>query len=107
MSDKLHIQDIPWPDAVVKLQAATGCKLVRCCVANGWLTCLVTIDAGLFHMSVSHPRRYPTWDELKALRYTLLPDAKTFAILFPPMAQYVNLHPNCFHFHEVPELHQP
>jgi len=83
-----------------------GLKLIRCCRVNGWLQCFVSIDAGLYHLSVSHPRRYPTWDEIKALRYSLLPDEKTFAILFPPMAQYVNLHPNCFHLHEVPEMHE-
>jgi hypothetical protein len=59
------------------------------------------------HMSVSHPKRYPTWDELKALRYALLPNDKTFGILFPPKEQYVNVHPNCFHLHEIlPPIHE-
>ena len=104
----LLLKDIPWP-AMMKEAADTplsGLILIRCCMANGWLQCFVTIDAGLYHLSVSHPRRYPTWDEIKALRYALLPDDKTFAILFPPMAQYVNVHSNCFHLHEVPELHE-
>ena len=103
----LEIKDIGWPPAMVKQYAAIpGDKLVRCCRVNGWLNVFVTVDAGLWHLSVAHPKRYPTWDEIKAIRYALLPDDKTFAILFPPMAQYVNIHQNCFHLHEVPELHE-
>lgn len=102
----LEIKYEAWPDNLMKMAQAQGCKLVRSCKINGWMTCLITVDAGLWHMSLSHPTRYPTWDEIKAVRYQLLPDEKTFAILFPPMAQYVNLHPNCFHLHEVPELHE-
>jgi hypothetical protein len=103
---KLEIKDVGWPNAMLRLAKEQNCTLVRCCLVNGWLQCLVTVDAGLWHLSVSHPRRYPTWDEIKSVRYSLLPDERTFAILFPPIAQYVNLHPNCFHLHEVPELHE-
>ena len=86
---------------------ATGAKLVRCSSVNGWLQVFVTVEAGLIHLSVSHPRRYPTWDEIKGIRYAMLPNNLTFALLLPPLSQYVNVHPNCFHLHEVPELHQP
>lgn len=58
-------------------------------VANGW------------HLSISHPTRYPTWDEIKTARYELLPDEVTMGMLLPPSAEYVNVHPNCFHLHEV------
>jgi hypothetical protein len=56
---------------------------------NGW------------HLSISHPTRYPTWDEIKAARYDLLPDDCTMGMLLPPSGEYVNVHPNCFHLHEV------
>lgn len=102
----LEIKEMPWPATLIKLSQAQNCKLVRSCLINGWLQCLITVDAGLWHLSMSHPRRYPTWDEIKAVRYQLLPDEKTFGILFPPIAQYVNVHPNCFHLHELPELHE-
>ena len=100
----IEIKDQPWPQEMVIMSKAAGSQLVRCCMINGWLRCFVCIEAGLWHLSVSHPRRYPTWDELEAIRYAVLPDEKTFAILFPPMSQYVNVHPNCFHLHEVPEM---
>lgn len=54
-----------------------------------------------WHVSLSHPARYPTWNEIRDARYDLLPDACLMALLLPPRAEYVNLHPNCFHLHEV------
>jgi len=60
-----------------------------------------------WHLSISHPKRLPTWDELKMARYELLPDEVTMAMLLPPKAQYVDVHPNCLHLYEflaAPEL---
>jgi len=54
-----------------------------------------------YHLSISHPSRYPTWTEIRDARYALLPDACTMGMLLPPQAEYVNLHPNCFHLHQV------
>lgn len=54
-----------------------------------------------WHLSISHPDRYPTWDEIKEARYALLSRELTFAMIFPPPSQYVNHHPNCFHLHEI------
>lgn len=55
-----------------------------------------------WHMSISHPYRYPTWEEIKAARYDLIPDDVTMAMLLPPERQFVNLHQNCFHLHQIP-----
>jgi hypothetical protein len=57
---------------------------------------------GGHHISISHPYRYPTWDEIKAARYDLLPDDVTMAMLLPPIRQYVNRHDYCFHLHQIP-----
>lgn len=54
-----------------------------------------------WHMSISHPRRYPTWDEIKKARYTLCPREIDMAMFLPPESQFVNIHPNCFHLFEV------
>ncbi len=54
-----------------------------------------------WHLSISHPKRYPTWDELAEARYQLLPDDVTMVVVLPPSDQYVNAHPNCFHLHEA------
>ena len=65
--------------------------------------CLVIVsqDGGYWHMSISHPSRYPTWDEIRDARYELVPDHVTMALLLPPREEYVNIHPNCFHLWEV------
>ena len=56
-----------------------------------------------WHMSISRNDRYPSWDEIRDARYALLPDDVTIAMLLPPKAEYVDLHPNCFHLHEIVE----
>lgn len=56
---------------------------------NGW------------HFSISHPTRYPTWEEQKAARYELIPDEIYMVSIMPPKSEYVNVHPNCFHWHEL------
>jgi hypothetical protein len=62
---------------------------------------LGTIPGQGLHMSIAHPTRYPSWDEVADARYALIPDEVTMAMVLPPSAQYVNLHPNCFHLHQL------
>jgi len=69
--------------------------------SEGSLKIIISEDAGRLHLSVSHPLRYPTWDEIKEIRYKYLPNEKTFGILLPPKEEYVNVHPNCFHLWEI------
>lgn len=56
---------------------------------------------GMWHLSISHPTRYPTWDEIYTARYDLCPNDIDMAIFLPRKSEYVNIHPNCFHIHEV------
>ena len=62
---------------------------------------LVGLEPGGWHLSISHPSRYPNWDEIREARYALLPNRVTVAMILPPKEEYVNLHPNCFHLHEL------
>lgn len=62
----------------------------------------VGVETGKWHMSIAHPHRYPTWQEIMGARYELVPDDVTMAMLLPPRRQYVNVHPNCFHLHQIP-----
>lgn len=63
----------------------------------------------LWHLSISHrrnkppfpPGRYPRWDEIVEARYRFCPDEVTMAIMLPPKAEYLNLHPTTFHLWEV------
>lgn len=65
--------------------------------------CLVIVGHSKngWHLSISHPTRYPTWDEIKEARYRLTPHNVTMAMILPPRAEYVNLHENCFHLWEI------
>lgn len=54
-----------------------------------------------WHMSIAHPQRYPTWDEVAKARYELIPDEATMAMMLPPKAEYINIHSFCFQLHEV------
>ena len=60
-----------------------------------------------WHLSISHPARYPSWDEIAHARYNLLPQDLTFVMFLPPDSQYVNIEGgnsgragNVFHLHE-------
>lgn len=59
-----------------------------------------TVDGGLLHISISHKKRLPTWDEVKEAR-TLAPDNMTMAMILPPESEYVNIHNFCFHLWET------
>lgn len=50
-----------------------------------------------WHLSISHPDRYPTWDEIYSARYALLPAEAYMVMPLPPPEEYVNIHKNCFH----------
>lgn len=67
----------------------SGCTIFVAREPQGW------------HLSIAHEDRYPTWDEIADARYELLPDEIYAAIIMPPKAEYVNIHGNCFHVHEV------
>lgn len=56
---------------------------------------------GHHHISISHPLRYPTWDEIYTARYDFCPHDIDMAIILPRKTEYANIHPNCFHVHEL------
>jgi hypothetical protein len=75
------------------------------CKAYRWGSCTVFVRQEPkigWHLSISQPYRYPTWQEIKAARYDLLPHDVTMAMILPPTDEYVNVHPNCFHLHQIP-----
>jgi hypothetical protein len=54
-----------------------------------------------WHLSISHTSRIPTWDEIREARYKLVPDQAHMAMILPPRAEYVNVHPTTMHLYEV------
>lgn len=55
----------------------------------------------LWHISIAHRHRYPTWDEIADVRYELVPEEVTMALLLPPPDEYVNAHEHCFHLWQI------
>ena len=67
-----------------------------------------------WHLSMSHrsnaitdargnplPGRLPTWEEIKDARYRFCPDEAYMAMILPPRAEFVNIHPTTMHLYEV------
>lgn len=83
-----HVKDLLPPGT--QGYRMSGCTILVSHVSAGW------------HMSISHRKRNPTWEEVRTARYALLPDGVTMAMLLPPVDEYVNVHEFCFHLWEMP-----
>lgn len=86
------------------LASPSGCRVIvghepaKAAPAGIWLP---PNELLLWHLSISHPHRYPTWDEIADARYELVPDDITMAMLLPPPGEYVNAHDTCFHLWQI------
>jgi hypothetical protein len=86
--------NLGWRYVYSKAYTKDGCNI--------WVTRDVHNNGNArWHLSISRRDRYPVWNEIKAARYALIPEECTMAMLLPPKDEYVNLHPNCFHLHEI------
>lgn len=77
-----------------------------------WGNCVAHVakEEGLWHLSISISYRYPTWDEIYTAWYDLVPGAGSDfngAIILPRKTEYVNIHPNCFHVHQLKDEEMP
>lgn len=106
-SMKLKRNDVmnwkPHPNATDALQKILGADstIVGCWFEEArCLTCLVAVEEGIWHLSISTPKRYPTWDEIFQARYKFIPDAIRMSMDLPPKEEYVNNHKFCFHLWE-------
>jgi hypothetical protein len=52
------------------------------------------------HLSLSRQNRYPSWDEMKEIvrGCGLFDNKKNIYMILPPEEEYVNFHPNTFHW---------
>lgn len=95
---KLPWREIPPPQGVVLVNNANSYlrayRLGECSV-------IVTREFGKWHISIAHPDRYPTWDEVAQARYKALPADLWMAMILPPPSEYVNVHRYCFQLVET------
>ena len=90
--DDFH--EIP-PVGPVKILDGVKCwRFKQCSVIR-------SVDRDRLHLSIAHPTRLPTWDEVFQARYSLLPLGKFFVMVLPPRQYYVNDHKFCFHLWET------
>jgi hypothetical protein len=68
----------------------------RVFVGNGFAA-ILSVDGGELHASISHRKRYPTWEEIKLIRYWFFPRDLEVVMVLPADGYYVNFSPNCFH----------
>lgn len=59
------------------------------------------LDRMGYHMSISHPKRLPTWDEIAHIRYELIPNEVPMVMVLPPKEEYVNIHEYCLQLWDV------
>jgi len=70
----------------------------------GELNGILTRQEGRLHLSVSHPRRLPTWDEVSGLWYnTIAKNGEVGALLLPKPEQFVNIHKYVLQIKEIPQ----
>src|SRR4051812_11792584 len=67
----------------------------------GECSVVVTREFSRWHLSIAHPKRYPSWDEVAEARYNALPAELWMAMILPPPSKYINVHPYCFQMIET------
>ena len=91
-------------------RTASGCSVIvanepaKAAPAGIWLP---PNELLLWHLSIAHQHRYPTWDEIADVRYALVPEDVTMAMLLPPPDEYVNAHDYCFHLWQIEDRRAP
>jgi len=61
---------------------------------------IASLDGGALHLSIAHSQRYPTWDEILAVRAWAFPEETEVVMVLARKSEYVNVHNNCFHLWE-------
>lgn len=93
-----HTPTPPWERVET---VVPGWKAYDAPVSDGSLCVIVSKDDGMWHMSISHTDRLPSWDEIADARYRFLPDRVTMAQLLPPRAEWVDVHPRTLHLWQI------
>jgi len=97
--------EIPLPAGLIRgVHMEHDCRAFRmgeCSIFVGTIREEDNHDFVGWHISISHPSRYPTWDEVAYARYQLVPDNVVMAMILPPRSEYINIDANCFQLHQV------
>lgn len=96
----MHWIEGPLPAPLVE---AEGASYVR---ADGAMSVLVTVEphneTTWLHVSVARRDRYPSWEEIRAVKDLFIGKDKDAVMILPREEDYVNIHSNCFHvYHRI------
>lgn len=102
MSDAINpaVPIVARPEMVKAIPLTTRQTDVMVYMMNG-CRIIVSRDNGAWHLSISRANRLPTYGELVTARYRLLPFVEEMAMFFPPMSEFVNLHPYTLHLFQT------
>ena len=64
------------------------------------ISVIASVDGGSLHLSIAHSQRYPTWDEILAVRAWAFDEDTEVVMVLARKGEYVNVHSNCFHLWE-------
>lgn len=99
---KITYQQFAVPGPMAEYAALCGTKAF---LTNTGCSIIVSANEdGRWHISIAHPDRYPTWDEIKDARYQFVPDEIHMVMPLPPERFYLNVHRNAFHLWELQEI---
>jgi len=62
---------------------------------------IVSFEPNGYHLSISCEKRLPSYGELITARYRLLAHVKEMSMHFPPMDEFVNVHPYTLHLYQT------
>ena len=65
--------------------------------SGGAMKVIMSDGGGWDHVSVSMPRRCPTWDEMKWVREMVFAPEECVLQFFPPVSKYINIHQFVLH----------
>jgi hypothetical protein len=51
------------------------------------------------HISISHPSRYPTWDEIMFVKDHFTGEGQEAVMVLPKHSEFVNIHEFCFQYY--------
>jgi hypothetical protein len=68
---------------------------------NVIVACEIVGAGRRWHLSISHPFRLPTWDEINVARDALIPADVWLCQPMPPREFWINVHARCLHLWEV------
>ena len=81
---------------------------------SGWVTikgqiffCIAANGGGWDHVSVSHKKRCPTWEEMCVIKEIFFFPEECCCEYHPAESDYVNVHPFCLHIWKPQDVELP